>query len=197
MASGNAGFHAGSLENLPARQGLAGVHPNPQVASESKSPFDLNGGYDAEKANQHFSALPTTTARNRPRSSRTVSWDIFSGLRNLDHSYDDFDTKNAANLPKVRSGLARPRTWLMNPPQASKLYILFRSFSIVTKWFFYIVPLLGILWIPGILGLTKFPSATVCLPSETQLAPPYLAPQLDLGCQTFVVEHLALCGLGW
>ena len=124
MASGNAGFHAGSLENRPAHQGLAGIHPNPQLASERKSPFDLNGGYDAEKANQHFSPLPTTSARNRPRSSRTVSWDIFSGLRNLDHSYDDLDAKNATDPPKVRSGLARPRTWLINVDKPSGLDIV-------------------------------------------------------------------------
>jgi hypothetical protein len=33
--------------------------------------------------------------------------------------------------------------------------------SIVTRWILFIVPLLGILWIPGILSLTKFPNANV------------------------------------
>ena len=45
--------------------------------------------------------------------------------------------------------------------QCSKFYYYLLNLSIVTRWILFIVPVLGILWIPGILSLTMFPNAKV------------------------------------
>jgi len=45
--------------------------------------------------------------------------------------------------------------------QVGKLYTWMINASIVTRWILFIVPMLGIIWIPGILSLTKFPKAHV------------------------------------
>jgi hypothetical protein len=54
--------------------------------------------------------------------------------------------------------------------------------SIVTRWFLFIVPILGVLWIPGILSLTKFPHANVSNP----LSPCW--QELNLGFGTGLVR---------
>ncbi|KAF8973263.1 hypothetical protein BDZ97DRAFT_1780386 [Flammula alnicola] len=54
------------------------------------------------------------------------------------------------------------RSVLMNPDgeapstKLGKLYSYLISVSIVTRWILFIVPMLGVLWIPGILSLTSF-----------------------------------------
>lgn len=45
--------------------------------------------------------------------------------------------------------------------QFVKLYQYLLNVSIVTRWILFIVPVLGILWIPGILSLTVYPNASV------------------------------------
>ncbi|KAF9049751.1 hypothetical protein BJ165DRAFT_1341961 [Panaeolus papilionaceus] len=45
--------------------------------------------------------------------------------------------------------------------KVGKLYNYLLNVSIVTRWILFIVPVLGLLWIPGILQLTTFPSAHV------------------------------------
>ena len=45
--------------------------------------------------------------------------------------------------------------------QLAKLYNYLLNVSIVTRWSIFIIPVLALLWIPGILGLTKFHDATV------------------------------------
>ncbi|KAF9531655.1 Mechanosensitive ion channel-domain-containing protein [Crepidotus variabilis] len=42
-----------------------------------------------------------------------------------------------------------------------RVYAYLMTASIVTRWFFFILPMLALLWVPGILGLTKFPHARV------------------------------------
>lgn len=42
-----------------------------------------------------------------------------------------------------------------------KLYQYLLNVSIITRWILFIVPMLGILWIPGILSLTAYPNANV------------------------------------
>ncbi|PPQ67301.1 hypothetical protein CVT25_005885 [Psilocybe cyanescens] len=45
--------------------------------------------------------------------------------------------------------------------KVGRLYSYLISVSIVTRWILFIVPILGIIWIPGILNLTTFPNAKV------------------------------------
>jgi hypothetical protein len=43
----------------------------------------------------------------------------------------------------------------------AKFYNYLLNVSIVTRWIIFIVPVLGLLWIPGILSLTTYPKANV------------------------------------
>lgn len=69
--------------------------------------------------------------------------------------------------------------------------------SIVTRWILFIVPILGLLWIPGILSLTKFPNAHVshslslCCWRELMWA---FGPGLVR--QAVLVEHLVDSSMG-
>lgn len=45
--------------------------------------------------------------------------------------------------------------------QLAKAYNYLLNVSIVTRWIIYIIPVLGALWIPGILGFTAYPNSTV------------------------------------
>lgn len=42
-----------------------------------------------------------------------------------------------------------------------KFYNYLLNVSIVTRWLLFIVPVMALLWIPGIIGLTTFPNATI------------------------------------
>ena len=77
-----------------------------------------------------------------------------------------------------------------------RLYNYLINVSIVTRWFLFIVPVLALFWIPGILGITTFPNATVC---PGFLLDPFVGSQLqlDLGCETPLVEYMAECRMGW
>ncbi|KAF8705944.1 Mechanosensitive ion channel, partial [Rhizoctonia solani] len=88
----------------------------------------------------------------RPHHPRNQSWDFLSGITK---DIDGFDTRNASqahlqfaegDIPKNR--LVRFYTYLLN-------------LSIVTRWFLYIVPVVGLLWIPGILQITTFHTAHI------------------------------------
>ena len=46
--------------------------------------------------------------------------------------------------------------------QFTKFYYYILNVSVVTRWALFIIPVLALLWIPGILGFTAFPDATVC-----------------------------------
>lgn len=46
--------------------------------------------------------------------------------------------------------------------QFAKVYNYLLDVSIITRWIIFIIPVLGLLWIPGILGFTAYPDTTVC-----------------------------------
>ncbi|KAI0675104.1 Mechanosensitive ion channel-domain-containing protein [Trametes maxima] len=81
---------------------------------------------------------------------RNGSWDLLAGMRKFEHGYERFDSRNAseAHLAFADGDLAKLYNYLLNV-------------SIVTRWFLFIVPVLAILWIPGILGFTKFPDTRI------------------------------------
>ncbi|KJA19910.1 hypothetical protein HYPSUDRAFT_842053 [Hypholoma sublateritium FD-334 SS-4] len=55
----------------------------------------------------------------------------------------------------IPDGGKQPKTTL------GKVYSYLISASIVTRWILFVLPILGIVWIPGILSLTTFPRAAV------------------------------------
>ncbi|CUA66917.1 putative MscS family protein C1183,11 [Schizosaccharomyces pombe 972h-] [Rhizoctonia solani] len=88
----------------------------------------------------------------RPHHPRNQSWDFLSGITK---DIEGFDTRNASqahlqfaegDIPK--NGLVRFYTYLLN-------------LSIVTRWFLYIVPVVALLWIPGILQITTFHDSAI------------------------------------
>ncbi|ETW80431.1 Mechanosensitive ion channel [Heterobasidion irregulare TC 32-1] len=89
------------------------------------------------------------------RSSRSGSWDLLAGVRKFEHSYDRFDSRNAneTHLAFAEGDLPKNRF--------TRFYNYLLNVSIVSRWTLFIIPGLAILWIPGILGLTEFPDATI------------------------------------
>ncbi|CCM01460.1 uncharacterized protein FIBRA_03513 [Fibroporia radiculosa] len=125
-------------------------------------------------------AYPGTHRRNEtadyhPANNRS-SWDLLGGIRRLEHSYVEFDPRRASeahlvfaegDLPKNAVSLGvfiacyvDPRTH-MQPRKFSRVYNYLINVSIVTRWTLFIVPFLGLLWIPGILGLTSYKNSTI------------------------------------
>ncbi|KIY73032.1 hypothetical protein CYLTODRAFT_342952 [Cylindrobasidium torrendii FP15055 ss-10] len=87
--------------------------------------------------------MPEPSAR--PTSSRNPSWDM---LRGKFDGYEQFDSRNASEAHLVFAEGDMPND------KVSKFYSYLLSASIITRWFIFIVPILGIIWIPGILQLT-------------------------------------------
>ncbi|TEB38382.1 hypothetical protein FA13DRAFT_1726059 [Coprinellus micaceus] len=118
------------------------VHSNAQASSSSSH----------EKV--HDPNTPLKTHRP-PGGSRASSWDLLGGIKKIEQSYEQFDTRNASQSHLVYADGDMPKNKL------SKAYLFLLNASIVTRWFLFIVPVLGIIWIPGILSITKFPNARV------------------------------------
>ncbi|KAJ8489095.1 hypothetical protein ONZ45_g13709 [Pleurotus djamor] len=109
--------------------------------------------YDPERAHPRFSPTDSqASASNRPpHSARSPSWDLLSGIKKFEHGYEEFDSRNASEAHLAFADGDVPKNKL------SKFYQYLLNVSIVTRWFLFIVPVLGIIWIPGILGVTTFP----------------------------------------
>ncbi|KAF9012331.1 hypothetical protein BDQ17DRAFT_1232693 [Cyathus striatus] len=105
--------------------------------------------YDAERANRNLSHTQI------PGNKRNASWDLFAGVRKFEQQYEQFDSRNASEAHLVYADGDVPKNKL------ARLYHYLLNVSIVTRWFIFIVPFLGVLWIPGILSLTSFPNAQV------------------------------------
>ncbi|KAJ2925115.1 hypothetical protein H1R20_g11975, partial [Candolleomyces eurysporus] len=120
--------------------------------------------YDAERAQSPYSSHEKTHEASsssqhehmkRPGNSRTPSWDLLGGIKKLEQSYEQFDARNASQAHLIYAEGDTPKN------KVSKFYHFLLNVSIVTRWFLFIVPVLGILWIPGILGVTTFPNAKI------------------------------------
>ncbi|KII92920.1 hypothetical protein PLICRDRAFT_103857 [Plicaturopsis crispa FD-325 SS-3] len=94
-----------------------------------------------------------------PTPSRHTSvWgssEILSGIRKFEHGYEEFDPRNASQAHLAFAEGDMPAN------KFSRFYNYLLNVSIVTRWILFIVPVLAIVWIPGILGLTRFPKANV------------------------------------
>ncbi|KAG6917310.1 hypothetical protein DXG01_002968 [Tephrocybe rancida] len=87
--------------------------------------------------------------------SRNSSWDLLAGIKRLEHSYEEFDMRNASQAHLVYADGDIPKSKLV------RFYNYLLNVSIVTRWILLIVPVLALLWIPGILSLTAYPKATI------------------------------------
>ncbi|KAI0000574.1 Mechanosensitive ion channel-domain-containing protein [Russula vinacea] len=82
---------------------------------------------------------------HNPRSS---SWDLLGGARKFGQAYEQFDPRNASEQHLVFADGDLPNSKFV------RFYQFLLSASIVTRWTLFIIPVLAIIWIPGILGLT-------------------------------------------
>ncbi|TFK54216.1 hypothetical protein OE88DRAFT_1624688 [Heliocybe sulcata] len=112
-------------------------------------PVHGGGAYDPE--NSAGQSRPA----HKPGYGRSGSWDMLAGIRKFEHEYSEFDSRNASE-----SHLAFAEGDIPNN-KFSRLYNYLLNVSIVTRWAIFIIPVMALLWIPGILGLTTFPHAEV------------------------------------
>ncbi|TFK44710.1 Mechanosensitive ion channel-domain-containing protein [Crucibulum laeve] len=112
-------------------------------------------GYDAERAQPGPSQASGLPFAEKPGNNRNSSWDLFSNVKRFEQSYEQFDSRNASEAHLVYADGDVPKN------SFAHLYHYLLNVSIVSRWIIFIVPVLGIVWIPGILSLTTFPNAAV------------------------------------
>ncbi|KAI3618916.1 serine threonine protein kinase [Moniliophthora roreri] len=93
-----------------------------------------------------------TPSTHRPGMSRNSSWDL---LKRFEHSYEEFDSRNARENHLAFADGDVPQN------KVSRLYHYLLNVSIVTRWFLFIIPVMGILWIPAILQFTTYPNGEI------------------------------------
>ena len=121
-----------------------------------------------------------------PKLNEKDSWDVRSGWKKMENDYEKFDTRHAkeaylvyadGDVPKDKASRVSFLPILkliersLSLSQITKFYHYLLNVSIITRWFLFIVPLLAILWIPGILAVTLFPNAKVILSSLVRVHP--------------------------
>ena len=159
-----------SQSSIPPASGSGRrVHMNDSI--------DLNkprlDSYDAER-NQYGPRMPEPSRPGLSSSSRNSSWDLLNGIRKIETGYEEFDSRNASSrhlvfadgdVPqnKVRDSGLSAFLPMLTKCQLSKFYHYLLNVSIVSRWILFIIPILAILWIPGILQLTDTtPNGNVC-----------------------------------
>jgi hypothetical protein len=55
--------------------------------------FPHSSRYDAERA-ENISGMPYP---QKPGNSRSSSWDLLAGIKKIEHSYEEFDSRNASH----------------------------------------------------------------------------------------------------
>jgi len=99
---------------------------------------------------------PTQDHQQRPAySARNSSWDLLGGARKFGQAYEQFDPRNASEQHLVFADGDLPNSKFV------RFYQFLLNASIVTRWTLFIVPVLAILWIPGIIGLTVSPRGQI------------------------------------
>ncbi|KAF9268886.1 hypothetical protein L218DRAFT_1073318 [Marasmius fiardii PR-910] len=110
-------------------------------------------GHSADSAERGaIPGMPTPDTSPHPGFSRNSSWDMF---KRFEHSYEEFDSRNAKENHLVFAEGDLPQN------KVSKFYHYLLNVSIVTRWVLFIVPVMGIIWIPAILQFTTFPNGQI------------------------------------
>lgn len=94
------------------------------------------------------------------RPCRTILYRISSRGRRACHPIVDVRYSTASLTPH----LWRPQEGDFIPPPSnafSRCVFAIYDSSFIVRWIIYIIPLMALLWIPGIIGLTWKPEATV------------------------------------
>ncbi|WWC99777.1 hypothetical protein V866_006682 [Kwoniella sp. B9012] len=91
------------------------------------------------------------SAGKRPRSARGTSWDLLGDKA----EWEEFNPKNASveNLKFAEGDVGTNKL--------SRFYYWALNRGIAVRWAMYIIPIMALFWIPGIVGVTGEPDATV------------------------------------
>lgn len=116
--------------------------------------------YDPERAQtmpnpERSEKVPGMPMPERPGNRRTTSWDLLNQMKTNLNAYEEFDSRNASEAHLAFAEGDVPKN------KVSKLYYYLLNLSIITRWTLFIVPVLALLWIPGILNLTTYPKANI------------------------------------
>ncbi|KAH8995736.1 hypothetical protein EDB92DRAFT_1933964 [Lactarius akahatsu] len=88
-------------------------------------------------------------------AGRNQSWDLLGGARKLGQAYERFDSRNPSEQYLAFADGDLPKSKFV------RFYQYLINASIVTRWTLFILPILIILWIPGILALTASPTGEI------------------------------------
>ncbi|KZT26735.1 hypothetical protein NEOLEDRAFT_1131748 [Neolentinus lepideus HHB14362 ss-1] len=137
-------------------QGGPGVTRYPPRPSDSSrqvqiipEPVHGAGAYDPQNG------AGESNRGHKARYDRSGSWDMLAGIRKFEHEYSEFDARNASESHLAFAEGDAPNN------KFARLYNYLLNVSIVTRWAIFIIPVIALLWIPGILGLTTFPNAEI------------------------------------
>ncbi|KAA1474278.1 hypothetical protein DENSPDRAFT_840858 [Dentipellis sp. KUC8613] len=138
-------YHSHAPFNVPPPDTYPPSVPQPSGSGGRRVqfPFGTNNG--------------SGNAPRRPTSqhAQSSSWDLLAGVRKFEQSMDQFDSRNASEQHLVFAEGDLPKSRVI------RFYNYLLNVSIVTRWTLFIVPVLALLWIPGILGFTAYPKAAI------------------------------------
>lgn len=129
--------------------------PLPSQTKASKHVHMPDEGTHQQPVDRYEGLPYSSSSQTRPHNPRNSSWDLLAGVQKFEHGYEEFDARKVSEAHLQFAEGDIPQNKLV------RFYHYLLSFSIVTRWMLFIVPMLAILWIPGILSLTRFPNAEV------------------------------------
>ncbi|KAI9511136.1 Mechanosensitive ion channel-domain-containing protein [Russula earlei] len=134
--------HGHSTTSIPPLPGASIRNPSQtQVDGEGLPP-------------QAFETQPL--AHGKPtHSARNSSWDLLGGARKIGQAYEQFDPRNASEQHLAFADGDLPNSKFV------RFYQFLLNASIVTRWTLFIVPILIIIWIPGVIGVTASPRGKI------------------------------------
>ncbi|KAK7057174.1 serine/threonine protein kinase [Favolaschia claudopus] len=164
-AQGAAGWQVlrnpSTLRAMDSRYVPVDLHPvnDQRPSGPSSHPPNLDGmsipmsNLNLSPSPSHSDTLryvPERVPGKRPEFPQpSGSWDMFSGIgRKFEDSYEQFDPSRDASQPH----LVFAEGDIPNN-KATKLYNYLLNVSIVTRWILFIVPVMAVIWIPGIIVL--------------------------------------------
>lgn len=142
--------------SYPPQRPDLGHHANSSYTTQVPTPGGGGGGgisglpYDPERQLSQESTSSSTKLRK-------PGW----GKKDAEQGYTELGNSRAGYNANQSDAMLRLPDGEIPKTKVGKLYGWMINASIVTRWILFIVPILGIVWIPGILSLTKFPNANI------------------------------------
>ena len=197
------------LNDRNAAQSTTSLHPQ-----HSDDPSQTQAGREGEGPHRvYFDPHSQNQQNQQQHNPRSSSWDLLGGARKINEAYEHFDSRNASEQHLVFADGDLPNTKVSHDgtfplvhmglkthdDQFVRFYQFLLSASIVTRWTLFIIPVLGIVWIPGIIGLTASPRGEVRFLFHSGFMVMWkksISIFADMGSTFDMVEHMAKRRLG-